>query len=285
MHFLMSHPHISSIKVTFLAALTGILFYTTGQDSSSLGLMQKTSLLFFGATIWTFERMYPSLISYADWIGYASGEISKGRAKAIPLWLGRLSAVNLAEFFWPFIYVMVCHTMAGIAGDPVQIFKNGFLLALNNACYVSLGSMLGSVAPSVPYALICSTITAQTSLVAAGVYTNLPPVIKYFRYISPLFWCYKGILKSSYRWNDTYDCFHGSSDVGANKCFLEYSLGIDQTKKRGIEVATFNDMQSDNIYIECLALVVIFCVLQLMVLFRLWDSCSCLSKPASGVNP
>mmetsp|Transcript_21803 Transcript_21803/g.46051 ORF Transcript_21803/g.46051 Transcript_21803/m.46051 type:complete len:647 (-) Transcript_21803:43-1983(-) len=269
------------VEVTFLAALAGILFYTTGKDSSSLGLMQKTSLLFFGATLWTFERMYPSLISYSDWIRYASEEISNGRIKAIPLWLGRLSAINLAEFFWPFIYVTVCHTMAGIAGDPVRLIKNGFLLALNNACYVSLGSMLGSLAPSVPYALICSTITAQTSLIAAGFYTHLPPVIEYFRYVSPLFWCYKGILKSSYRWNDTYDCFFGSSDVGANQCFLEYNLGIDQTKKRGIEVATFNDEQSDKIYIECLALVAIFWVLQLMVLFRLWNSCSYCPKPDS----
>jgi len=269
------------VEVTGIAALTGLLFYTTGKDSSVLGLAQKTSLLFSGAPLWTFERMHMSLVADSYWIEDASKQLSKDQFKAIPLWLGRLSAVNLSEFFWPFIYVTVCHTMAGIAGDLSQLMKNGLLLALNNACYVSLGSMLGSVAPSLQYALIFSTIAGQTSLIAAGFFTDLPPVIEYFRYASPVFWCYKGILKGSYRWSDTFDCLRGSSDVGANQCFIENDLGIDQTKKRGIEVATFNNEQSEEIHVECLALVTIFWVLQLIILFRLWNGCTCISRHAS----
>lgn len=76
--------------------------------------------------------------------------------------------------------------MAGIAGKITAVFNIGVFLALNTLCYMSIGSLLGILCPSVPHGMIASTIISQTSLVAAGFYTTLPPVIELIRFISPV---------------------------------------------------------------------------------------------------
>jgi FtsP/CotA-like multicopper oxidase with cupredoxin domain len=255
-------------EVTGLALLTGILFYDVGNDATANGLAQKTSLLFFGVTLWTFTRMYPSVGSYFQWTKNNIVIFSHGRFDVIPVCLGRLLVVLSTEWFWPFLYCFVCFPMAGIAGDVTVVFKIGALLALNNLCYISIGAVLGTVCTSVPLGMIASTIISQTSLVAAGFYTTLPPVIEYIRYVSPVFWTFKGIVKASYHWSDTYKCTRGQSDVGVNQCFLEFNPGIDNLKTRGIEVATFNAISSDKTYIEFLVLVLLFSGMQLFIIAR-----------------
>ena len=55
------------MEVSLLGALVGILFYDVGNKETSSGLSQKTSLLFFSVTLWTFTRMYPSIGSTHEW--------------------------------------------------------------------------------------------------------------------------------------------------------------------------------------------------------------------------
>jgi hypothetical protein len=255
-------------EVTGLALLTGILFYDVGNDATANGLAQKTSLLFFGVTLWTFTRMYPSVASYFQWTKDNRVILSHGRFDVLPVCLGRLLVVVSTECFWPFLYCFVCFPMAGIAGDVTVVFEIGALLALNNLCYISIGAVIGTVFASVPLGMIASTIISQTSLVAAGFYTTLPPMIEYIRYVSPVFWTFKGILKASYHWSDTYKCTKGQTDVGVNQCFLEFNPGIDTLKTRGIEVATFNDVSSDKTYVEFLVLILLFSGMQLFIIAR-----------------
>ncbi len=55
------------VEVSLLGALVGILFYNVGNNPSAIGLSQKTSLLFFSVTLWTFTRMYPSVGNTHAW--------------------------------------------------------------------------------------------------------------------------------------------------------------------------------------------------------------------------
>ncbi len=69
-----------------------------------------------------------------------------------------------------------------------------------------------------------------------------------------------------FKWHDTLECFKGSSEVGANQCFLECHPAIDQYKERGINVATYNDSSSSSISLEFVALVVLLCILNFLIL-------------------
>ncbi len=55
------------VEVSLLSVLVGILFYNVGNNPSAIGLSQKTSLLFFSVTLWTFTRMYPSVGNTHAW--------------------------------------------------------------------------------------------------------------------------------------------------------------------------------------------------------------------------
>ena len=52
-----------------------------------------------------------------------------------------------------------------MAGSWSVMLKIGLMLALNNLCYVSIGSVLGVVVDKIPKGMIISTIVAQSSLV------------------------------------------------------------------------------------------------------------------------
>lgn len=129
--------------------------------------------------------------------------------------------------------------------------------------------------------LIVSTVISQTSLVAAGFYTTLPHVVNLVRYVSPVYWAFSGILKSTYRWNDTYQCISGDSVIGVNECFIEFHPGIDVIKRRGINVATYNDSTSNSTVLSSLMLVVLYLVLNVTVLSMLLYRVQCMKRQES----
>jgi hypothetical protein len=54
-------------EVSTLGLLVGLLFYDVGNKQSGESLGQKTGLLFFSVTLWTFTRMYPAVGSTSAW--------------------------------------------------------------------------------------------------------------------------------------------------------------------------------------------------------------------------
>ena len=62
------------VEVVLLGVFVGSLFYDVGNNSSGSSLGQKTGLLFFSNTLWTFTRMYPSVGSCNVW--FRLGKVS-----------------------------------------------------------------------------------------------------------------------------------------------------------------------------------------------------------------
>jgi len=180
------------IEVCTLAILTGFLYYDVGNDTSYTGLSQRLGLFFFSTTLWTFTRMYPAVGFSHQWCLSRKDELKKENPSTFSIVSGRLLVVLGLESFWPLIYVLVCYPFAGVFGSFKVVVLVGLFLVLNNLCYISLGSMLGVYSRRVPQGMIASTIFSQTSLVAAGFYTKLPPALDWVRYISPFYWTFRG---------------------------------------------------------------------------------------------
>jgi len=261
------------IEVCTLGILTGFLYYDVGNNSSYTGLSQRVGLYFFSTTLWTFTRMYPAVGFSHNWFSLSQVELKRRPSSLGPIVLGRLLVVLGLESLWPMVYVLVCYPFAGVFGSIKIVILVGLFLLLNNLCYISLGSVLGVYSKRIPQGMIASTIFSQTSLVAAGFYTTLPPALDWIRYISPFYWTFRGILKSCFKWNDTLECIKGSSEVGANQCFLEYHPAIDQYKERGLHVATYNDSSSDSISLEFVALVLLLTILNFLIYAKAWVTC------------
>ena len=164
------------------------------------------------------------------------------------------------------VYCFVCFPLAGMFQHVSAIMIIGIFLALNTICYVALGGALGVSCDFIPLGMSMSTIISQTSIVVAGFYTQLPSLMSWIRYVSPVFWTYRGVLKSSLRWSDTYSCVKGQSDIGSNECYLEFNPGIDALKRRGINVASFND-QNNGVLLELFMLCILFLALQIYIFF------------------
>ena len=182
------------VEVCTLAILTGFLYYDVGNDSSYTGLSQRLGLFFFSTTLWTFTRMYPAVGFSHQWClsRIDKDGPKKENSSIISIVSGRLLVVLGLESFWPLIYVLVCYPFAGVFGSFKIVVFVGLFLVLNNLCYISLGSVLGVYSRSVPQGMIASTTFSQTSLVAAGFYTKLPPALDWIRYISPFYWTFRG---------------------------------------------------------------------------------------------
>jgi len=271
-------------EVCSLGILTGFLFYDVGNNKSFLGLSQRLSLFFFSTTLWTFTRMYPSVGFSYQWSLFFQVDFKKQIFDVTPVVLGRLIVVLSLEAFWPLVYVFVCYPFASVFGSLRVVILVGLFLLLNNLCYISLGSVLGVYCKRVPLGMIASTIFSQTSLVAAGFYTQLPPALDWIRYISPFYWSYRGILKSALKWNDTVECFKGTSEVGANQCYLEYHVAIDQYKERGLNVAMYND-PSSTVYLEFICLISLLIFMNSLIFLKAWLVSRSFGRPSNRAAP
>ena len=172
----------------------------------------------------------------------------------------------LFEAWWSFIHCFVTYSLAGMFQHFSSIIVISCFLALSTICYVSIGAAFGVVFDYVPLVMCTSTVVSQTSLVAVGFYTKLVPGLSWIRYTSPVFWTFPGMKKTVLQWSYPYTCVKDEADIGANQCYLEYFLGIDALKRRGIHVATFNDASSGSVYFEGLMLCALFFTWQAVIL-------------------
>jgi hypothetical protein len=253
------------IEVAGLGILGGVLFQDVGNNSSATGFGEKTSLLFFSTTLWSQTRMYPTIGNYFEWKRKDYLVFKHKQYDWFPVLLSRMVVVLACEAWWPFLFVLCAYPLAAMFGHLGTVFTIGFLLALNNCCYIALGAVFGALSPTVSFGMIGATLFAQTTVICAGFFTKLPALVGWIRYISPIYYAFKGIVKSAYKWDDTYKCLKGQSSVGPNECYLEESAAIDDYKQRGINVATFGDPSSSRIHTEIIMLFVLFAGFQLAI--------------------
>jgi hypothetical protein len=224
--------------------------------------------------------MYPAVSSYHSWKkrllnarkNERNGDNEEehaaapaGLAKLFTQCLIRATVVTIAEAAWPLLYCAICFPVAQIAHSLTNFVTIACLLSLNALCYIGMGGVMGVMMPSIPLGMITCTLFAQTSLICAGFYTTLPHFLHVVRFLSPVYHTFSGLLKSSYKWNDTFECLIGDSDVGANKCFLERSGSIEDLKSRGINVATFGDADSRSIFWEMVFLIFYYVAAQFLI--------------------
>lgn len=252
------------IEVSGLGVLAGILFMNVGVDPTATGFGEKTSLLFFSTTLWSQTRMYPAIGNYFEWAMKDYFVIKHKQYDLLPVFLARMVVVIASEAWWPVVFVLCAYPLADMFGDISAVFIICIFLALNNSCYISLGAVFGTLMPTVPLGMIGATLFAQTTVICAGFFTELPVAVEWIRYISPIFWTFKGIVKTAYKHTDTYNCIKGQSVVGFNECFLEQYGAIDDYKNRGINVAIFGDPSSERVYVELFMLILIFSGLQII---------------------
>ena len=119
--------------------------------------------------------------------------------------------------------------------------------------------------------MIAATVISQASILCAGFYTTLPEGLSWARWLSPFFYTFGSVLKTVYRWSDTYECMRGRSSVGPNQCFLGTSSLFDTYRKRGIVVSVFGRSTSSNErYLYFVPLLCYFLVLQVVIYLCLW---------------
>ena len=121
-----------------------------------------------------------------------------------------------------------------------------------------IGNIFGITTGNAARGMIIAALYAQSSTIAAGFYTTVPTWIKWIRYVCPVYYSFKGIVKVVYHWYDSFTCIRGDSAIGPNSCFLELHGFIDDLKQRGINVATYGDPASEYIYMEVFTLLGIF---------------------------
>ena len=257
------------IEVMGLGLITGFLFKDVGRNSTITGFGEKTSLLFFSTTLWCQTRMYPAISNYFEFKQFDRMIMKENRYDVLPIWLSRLVVVTACEVWWPFLFVFLAYPLASMFGCISKVLRICLFLAMNNICYIAIGGFFGTLMPTVNLGMIGATLFAQSTVICAGFFTQLPFFLGWIRFISPIFYAFKGIVKSAYNWDDTFQCPKGDAASGATQCFMELNTAIDDYKQRGINVATLGDPTSSNIYVEAINMFILFSFCQLFVLYRL----------------
>ena len=229
------------VEVIGLALITGALFYNVGEKNSNRNLRETFSLLFFSTTLWTFTRMYPSVVEHNKWRERALTQILQHATPVHHLVTARVISYILVESWWPILYSSIAFPLAHVVGEPMVWFGYAIRLLLNALCYILFGAVAGLGVKEVPIAMIIVTLYGQGSLLCAGFFRTLPSWLQWCRYLSFLFYTYSGIIRSGYRWYESYKCVNGDSRLGPNHCFLTSSASMDDFRIRGIDIAELSE--------------------------------------------
>lgn len=275
------------IEVTGLAIMTGIVFYKVGDDQSNRGLRECVSLFFFSVTLWTFTRMYPAIPAHNGWRERICKRlINESTVKAfietngtptspfeliswkqvLQLSLIRSGVYLCAEGWWPCVFGLIVYPMAHVNGIVSIWFQVIGLIVFNNLCYISFGSVVGTIVPVTQVGMITSTLYSQMSLVCAGFYTTLPIWLNWFRYISYVYYTYSGIVRGVYQSTDSYQCNTGDLRVGQDWCLIETAGVIEDMKIRGINTADSSDPNSSNVSLS-FGMLITFYMMNVILLF------------------
>ena len=92
------------------------------------------------------------------------------------------------------------------------------------------------------------------------------------------------MIKSCFNWNDTLECFKGSSEVGANQCYLESHAAIEQYRERGINVAAYTDPSSKTVHVEYICLISLLLFLNSLIFMKVWLVSRRLERQSAGIT-
>lgn len=84
--------------------------------------------------------MYPAIGNYYEWTRKDFLTFKHKQYDLLPVFLSRLVVVNICEGFWPFLFVLCSYPLAAMFGNVGSVFRIGFLLSMNNACYIAVGT-------------------------------------------------------------------------------------------------------------------------------------------------
>ena len=254
------------VEVVGLASMTGLVFADVGSNNTQATVSELSSLVMVLAIMWTFSRLYSSVMLGHEWWKSTRVVLELRRFSLLPVFIARLAVVMLCESFFPMITVFISFPIAGLVGDVRSLCNCAFLLTYHNMCCISLGTALGMFCRNASHGMVAATIFGQLAILVSGVLIKLPDSATWARSLSPFYWVMKGLLKSVYHWSDTFECISSSSsEVPPNQCFLEFDGLIDQYNQRDLNVAKYDDSSSDTVLKEGLSLIALTISLWLLI--------------------
>jgi len=176
------------VEVVGLASLAGLIFQSVGSDNSHSSTISLSSLMIVLTVMFTFSRLFSSIVSAAEWWKSTSVVLNYRRFGLLPVFLARALVVLFCESAFPSIAVFICFPIAGLAGDLRSLANCAFLLACNNMYYISLGAALGMYASSVSHGVIAATIFTQIAIILSGVFVQLTNSLRWAQKLSPFYW-------------------------------------------------------------------------------------------------
>ena len=255
------------VEVFGLGLITGLVFLNVTEEYSNGDVAQAVSFLFFSMTLWTFPRLYPSVATTVLWVQrlrkrFGPKERTMPRRSLKFAWavtrvcLARVCVYILSEGWAPLAYGAVAFPLAGFTEDPTVWVTNISFYLMNNYCFITFGAIIGTLFEyNLSVAMIASTLYAQSCMVCAGFFRTLPDFLSWYRNLCFLYWTFSGVMKNTFTAEDTIQCAVGDARMGYISCSLEAAGVMDTFKKRGIEAAVSDDLNSDRSWVPSLVLV------------------------------
>jgi len=253
-----------------ISLIVGWLFLGAGSGTGQRDLREVVGLFFYTTTLWTFTPLYAAIVRMRHRMQLAEVEMMKGMYHVGPFVVAVSVTDLLMHSIWPAITAMIMFMMARVGGDPGSFISLLLLVVLCALVYQSVGTLVSVIVPNAGTAMAISTALAQTTLVAGGFYRTMPESIKWMGHFSLTTYAFRGLLRATLSWKDTFSCHPriANANAGRGSCFIEESGIIDDLDRRGIVVV---DSPEDPSHLEDMLIlflvvltsrVLVYCVLK-----------------------
>lgn len=205
------HESFSGLRifqVMSVSVLSGLMWW----HSSTSHIQDQVGLLFFFSIFWGFFPLFNAIFTFPQEQSMLIKERSSGMYRLSSYFFARMAGDLPMELVLPTIFVVVTYWMGGLKPSPTNFILTLLVILYNVLVSQGLGLALGAIVMDVKQATTLASVVMLAFLLAGGYYIeHIPSFIKWSKYISLSYYCYKLLLGVQYDEHDYYDCGSGAT--------------------------------------------------------------------------
>ncbi|KAL7410573.1 P-loop containing nucleoside triphosphate hydrolase protein [Mrakia frigida] len=225
-----------AIQAVVLGVLLGFTFFQLGETPADVQSLKNLSFQFVPAYFYLTQVYW--IFSYCQALVIFDRENEDNLYSVVPYVVSEFIAILVPSILTPGIYTIILFAMGNLRPDAYATSLFTMFAAAVATQWATMGLALFSASIVRNFAqasIICNALSLFQTLSAGFVLTNVPPWVKWVRWIAPQFYAYRAIAPTLLK--DRLFACEGVTGDARNQCDgnkILFGLGIDLNTNIGV---------------------------------------------------
>ncbi|KAJ7562979.1 hypothetical protein O6H91_03G091500 [Diphasiastrum complanatum] len=224
------HEYLSWLRVlqvTAISVIIGMLWWQSKIHNEN-EILDQVGLIFFMSIFWAFFPLFTAIFTFPQERAILAKERASDMYRLSAYFLSRTLGDVPMDMLLVLIFIIIVYFMTHLHLSAGAFFLTTLTIILDAVTSQGLGLFIGAVMMDVKKATTMASIIMLTFMLTGGFYVqHIPVFIRWLKYLSFNYHCFKLLLKVQYSPDQRYNC---SNPDG---CSISTSPAIDNVQLGG----------------------------------------------------